>query len=98
MTYDRYHGHRYAGARLARDHERHFGGGSPKPPAPPPPPPPPPSETDPEVEKQKRQARQDIRQRRGRRATVLTGGELPEPATQRGSLTVPGSLTKLGGA
>lgn len=101
MTYDRYfsRGHRHAGWRTDDTlPKRHFGGKGPKPPDPPPPPPPPPKDTDPEVEKAKAASRADLRARRGRRATVLTGGDLPEPTTVRGSLVAPGSVSKLGGA
>ena len=40
-----------------------------------PPPPPPRRETDPEIENRRRQARLALRRRRGRIATILTGGQ-----------------------
>ena len=47
----------------------------PKPKAPPPPPPPPPEPAkDPEVEEARSQERHSAKRRRGRQATILTGG------------------------
>lgn len=94
MTYAMY-GHRHkALVRGQVRSERHFGGGAKSPPQTQPAP----QSTDPEIEKEKQRSRQAIARRRGRRATILTGGQdLAEPATVRGSLTAPGSVQRLGG-
>lgn len=47
---------------------------SPSPPPPPPPPPPLPTRDDPEVREAERRERLAAARRRGRRATILTGG------------------------
>jgi len=88
-------GHRHraletGAVRLAR----HFGGSSPKDP---PKNDPVPLKTDPSVEEAARTRRALEQRRKGRRATMLAGNDLAEPATQRGSLTAPGSVQRLGG-
>lgn len=49
--------------------------GSPKQPAPPPPPPPPPKRDDPEVVASRKKLRQSELRRKGRQASIITGGE-----------------------
>lgn len=70
------HGHRYAGlVRIEPRNARRFGAiFSPPSPSLPPPPPPSPTEDDPAVEEARRQRRLAEARRRGRQATILTGG------------------------
>ena len=68
---------------------------SPKPPPLPPPPPPPPTIADPAVKARADQLRDSDNQRRGRAASVITGGQgvLGDTAVARPE----GEVTKLGG-
>lgn len=90
------HGHRYAGnICFTPRNARRFGAiFSPSSPSLPPAPPPPPTQDDPAVEEARRKRRLVEARRRGRQATILTGGAGDEsPAT----VNRPGLRRLLGG-
>lgn len=91
------HGHRYAGTcrsepKGLRRHGSLFS--SPSPPALPPEPPPPPAPDDPAIEEARRRRRLAEARRRGRQATILTGGE---GDTTEATVSRPQLRTLLGG-
>lgn len=91
------HGHRYAGFRPGepRNQRRYGSLFSPSSPsALPPPAPPPPAPDDPAIEEERRKKRLVEARRRGRQATILTGGE-GDPS--KATVSRPTLRTLLGG-
>ncbi len=90
------HGHRYAGdVRFTPRNDRRYGAiFNPPSPSLPPPPAPPPTVDDPAVEEARRKRRLAEARRRGRQATILTGGTGDESAA---TVSRPGLRRLLGG-
>lgn len=90
------HGHRYAGdVRFTPRNNLRFGAiFSPSSPSLPPPPAPPPTVDDPAVEEARRKRRLVEARRRGRQATILTGGRGDESTA---TVSRPGLRRLLGG-